>query len=65
MNCPHVRIHSQFFITTVKTPWLDGRHVVFGEVKSGFEVVKVIESFGTDSGKPRAVITIKDSGELK
>lgn len=55
---------SQFFVTTVLTPWLDGRHVVFGEVKSGMEVVKEIEKQGTDSGKPKAVVSIRDSGEL-
>lgn len=41
---------SQFFITTVVTSWLDGKHVVFGEVTSGQELVKKIEGLGTDSG---------------
>ena len=56
---------SQFFITTVACPWLDGRHVVFGEVIDGYDVIKTVETFGTDSGKPKAVVTITDSGELK
>eukprot|EP00565_Helicotheca_tamesis_P001544 CAMPEP_0185735804 /NCGR_PEP_ID=MMETSP1171-20130828/26249_1 /TAXON_ID=374046 /ORGANISM="Helicotheca tamensis, Strain CCMP826" /LENGTH=194 /DNA_ID=CAMNT_0028406235 /DNA_START=55 /DNA_END=639 /DNA_ORIENTATION=+ len=55
---------SQFFITTVKTAWLDGRHVVFGKVIEGEDVVKKIEGLGSNSGKPAATITIKDSGEL-
>jgi peptidylprolyl isomerase len=55
---------SQFFITTVKTPWLDGRHVVFGKVVEGEEFVKKIESQGTSSGQPKSKVTIVDSGEL-
>mmetsp|Transcript_5850 Transcript_5850/g.9840 ORF Transcript_5850/g.9840 Transcript_5850/m.9840 type:complete len:195 (-) Transcript_5850:83-667(-) len=56
---------SQFFITTVKTAWLDGRHVVFGKVLEGEDVVKKIEAEGSNSGKPSSTISIKDSGELK
>ncbi len=56
---------SQFFITTVPTPHLDGRHVVFGKVLEGLEVVKRIESNGSNSGATRTTITIRDCGELK
>jgi len=56
---------SQFFITTVVTSWLDGKHVVFGEVLEGMDVVKAIEALGSSSGKPSKTITIVDSGELK
>jgi len=55
---------SQFFITTVKTSWLDGRHVVFGKVLEGEEFVKKIEAQGTNSGSPKAKVTITNSGEL-
>ena len=53
---------SQFFITTVKTQWLDGKHVVFGRVMSGMKIVKKIESYGTQSGTPKAHIEIADCG---
>ncbi len=56
---------SQFFITTVKTPWLDRKHVVFGRVVQGMDVIKKIEALGTRSGTPRSEITILDSGEVK
>jgi peptidylprolyl isomerase len=55
---------SQFFITTVKTPWLDGRHVVFGKILEGVDFVKTVEAQGTNSGQPKAKVTIVDSGEL-
>lgn len=56
---------SQFFITTAATPWLDKKHVVFGKVIEGLDVVKQMESLGSDSGKPKKKITIADCGELK
>jgi peptidylprolyl isomerase len=56
---------SQFFITTVPTDWLDGKHVIFGRVLEGMDVVKRIESNGSQSGATRAKITIRDCGELK
>ncbi len=56
---------SQFFITTVKTDWLDGRHVVFGRVLEGMDVVKQIEAQGSQSGRTRQPVKIVKSGELK
>jgi cyclophilin family peptidyl-prolyl cis-trans isomerase len=56
---------SQFFICTAATPHLNGKHVVFGRVVKGMEVVRQIESTKTDSGdKPIAEVLIADCGEL-
>jgi peptidylprolyl isomerase len=54
---------SQFFITTTATPWLNGRHVVFGEVIEGQHVVKEIEKVGTTSGKPMKQVVISNCGQ--
>ncbi|KAK9507078.1 hypothetical protein O3M35_008897 [Rhynocoris fuscipes] len=55
---------SQFFITTVKTSWLDNRHVVFGSVVEGMDVVKKLESYGSQSGKTSKHIVVADCGQL-
>jgi len=56
---------SQFFITTVPCPWLDNRHVVFGEVSKGMAVVREIEEHGSTNGTPKQKVRITDSGEYK
>ncbi|MER6977606.1 peptidylprolyl isomerase [Streptomyces carpinensis] len=57
---------SQFFITTIVTDWLDGKHVVFGEVADteSMDLVKKIEALGSSSGRTSAKITIAASGQL-
>ncbi|VDK40807.1 unnamed protein product [Taenia asiatica] len=55
---------SQFFITTAVTSWLDGKHVVFGEVESGEDVVKAMEAVGSSSGKTSQEVLITDCGQL-
>jgi cyclophilin family peptidyl-prolyl cis-trans isomerase len=55
---------SQFFITTVPCPWLDGKHVVFGKVTEGMNFVKTIESYGSGDGKTSKKITIANCGKL-
>ncbi|MET9035858.1 peptidylprolyl isomerase [Streptomyces mirabilis] len=55
---------SQFFITTIVTDWLDGKHVVFGEVVEGMDVVKAVEKLGSRSGSTSKKIVISDSGTV-
>ena len=57
---------SQFFITFKPTPHLDGKHVVFGRVaESSFYVLRLMERYGSNSGKPKAIMQVTDCGELK
>ena len=55
---------SQFFITLVATPWLDGKHVVFGKVTNGLDVLKRMEAVGSRSGATSQTVQILNSGEL-
>ncbi|CAK5270103.1 unnamed protein product [Mycena citricolor] len=61
---PHTN-GSQFFITTVPTPHLDGKHVVFGEVLEGMNVVEAVEAMGSMSGTPKAKVVIADCGVVE
>ncbi|KAG8574546.1 hypothetical protein GDO81_009222 [Engystomops pustulosus] len=56
---------SQFFISTIKADWLNGKHVVFGCVVEGMEVIKKMESYGSNSGKTSKKIVIADCGILE
>merc|ERR1711869_124832 len=55
---------SQFFLCTVKTDWLDGKHVVFGSVTNGMDVVKKVEAVGSQSGKTSKKVVVADCGQL-
>merc|ERR1719156_11054 len=55
---------SQFFVCTAKTAWLDNKHVVFGKVIEGMDVVKAIEAVGSSGGETSKKVLISDSGEV-
>jgi cyclophilin family peptidyl-prolyl cis-trans isomerase len=55
---------SQFFITTAQTPWLDGKHTVFGRILIGQSLVQRIESYGSPSGKPSKTVSITGCSEF-
>lgn len=55
---------SQFFLCTIKTGWLDGKHVVFGSVVEGYEVVQAIERVGSQSGSTSQRVIVSDCGQL-
>merc|ERR1711937_374100 len=55
---------SQFFLCTVKTDWLDGKHCVFGSVTRGMDVVRAIEAVGSQSGQTSKPVVIADCGQL-
>ena len=55
---------SQFFITTAKTDWLDNKHVVFGRVVSGLDVVRLMESCGSSVGRPTKKVVISNCGNV-
>uniref|UniRef100_A0A672JAA9 Peptidyl-prolyl cis-trans isomerase E n=1 Tax=Salarias fasciatus TaxID=181472 RepID=A0A672JAA9_SALFA len=56
---------SQFFITTDKTDWLDGKHVVFGELVEGMDVLRAMEAQGSKDGKTKQKVVISDCGEYE
>ena len=55
---------SQFFICTAKTGWLDGKHVVFGRVVEGYDVIETVEKVGSSSGKTAKPVVVVDCGQL-
>ena len=56
---------SQFFLVTAETHWLDAKHVVFGQVLEGMDVVKAVEAVGSSAGRTSKNVIIADCGEIK
>ena len=56
---------SQFFICTSPTDWLNGKHVVFGQITKGYDVIRAVEAVGSQSGATRKPVKIADCGEIK
>jgi cyclophilin family peptidyl-prolyl cis-trans isomerase len=57
-------VSSQFFLCTEETEWLDDKHVVFGQVIDGMDVVRAMEKLGSDEGKVSQKVLIADCGEI-
>jgi cyclophilin family peptidyl-prolyl cis-trans isomerase len=55
---------SQFFLCTEITGWLDGKHVVFGKVTKGMDVVRKVEKVGSESGTTKKKVVVADCGQL-
>ena len=55
---------SQFFITVAPTPWLDGKHVVFGKVVEGMDVIRAMEAVGSRSGQTSKPVKLESCREL-
>ena len=65
MRAPTVLSAAQFFLTTRSTPHLDGKHVVFGKVTAGRDVVEAIEKVGSGGGATRQPVVIENCGEIE
>merc|ERR1712007_17295 len=63
-NCGPNTNGSQFFLTTAVTSWLDGKHVVFGEIAEGMDVVRAVEKVGSQSGTTRQKVIVANCGQL-
>lgn len=63
-NMGHNSNSSQFFITFAECPWLDGKHVVFGSVTNGMEVLRQIETVGSETGRTMSKVVIVNCGTL-
>ena len=64
MNLTHDTFSLMRFLLQAETSWLDGKHVVFGSVTEGMDVVRTIEGVGSSSGATREKVIIEDCGQL-